>query len=183
MWQIPENGLTLSLTEPVVVLEGHSKRVGIVSWHPTARNVLLSAGTEQQPPLPASLPLQLFLLLLPSPSCFVNHKTPGSSWEHWDTWLTAPSVSQPFLSSVYRHKHQGIAWNWSMKVVPDFSNNLHLHSPHPCSHILLEQAQVFLLSLDLSKYPRVQLLLPQTVMVSIFQIVSLASTVHGMKFF
>lgn len=45
VWQIPENGLTLSLTEPVVVLEGHSKRVGIVAWHPTARNVLLSAGT------------------------------------------------------------------------------------------------------------------------------------------
>uniref|UniRef100_A0A8C9F087 Coronin n=1 Tax=Pavo cristatus TaxID=9049 RepID=A0A8C9F087_PAVCR len=44
VWQIPENGLTLSLTEPVVVLEGHSKRVGIVAWHPTARNVLLSAA-------------------------------------------------------------------------------------------------------------------------------------------
>lgn len=44
VWQIPENGLTLSLTEPVVILEGHSKRVGIVAWHPTARNVLLSAG-------------------------------------------------------------------------------------------------------------------------------------------
>lgn len=32
------------MSEPVVVLEGHSKRVGIISWHPTARNVLLSAG-------------------------------------------------------------------------------------------------------------------------------------------
>ncbi|XP_077165225.1 coronin-1C isoform X2 [Paroedura picta] len=46
VWQIPENGLTLSLTDPVVVLEGHSKRVGIVAWHPTARNVLLSAGCD-----------------------------------------------------------------------------------------------------------------------------------------
>ncbi|NXK88623.1 COR1B protein, partial [Formicarius rufipectus] len=45
VWQIPENGLSQPLTEPVVVLEGHSKRVGIVTWHPTARNVLLSAGT------------------------------------------------------------------------------------------------------------------------------------------
>lgn len=44
VWQIPENGLSQPLTEPVVVLEGHSKRVGIVTWHPTARNVLLSAG-------------------------------------------------------------------------------------------------------------------------------------------
>lgn len=32
------------MSEAVVVLEGHSKRVGIISWHPTARNVLLSAG-------------------------------------------------------------------------------------------------------------------------------------------
>ncbi len=44
VWQIPENGLETPRSEPVVVLEGHSKRVGIVSWHPTARNVLLSAG-------------------------------------------------------------------------------------------------------------------------------------------
>ncbi|XP_053882318.1 coronin-1B [Malaclemys terrapin pileata] len=46
VWQIPENGLTQPLTEPVVALEGHSKRVGIVTWHPTARNVLLSAGCD-----------------------------------------------------------------------------------------------------------------------------------------
>lgn len=34
----------LPLREPVVTLEGHTKRVGIVAWHPTAQNVLLSAG-------------------------------------------------------------------------------------------------------------------------------------------
>ncbi|GLD55307.1 uncharacterized protein AKAME5_000782300 [Lates japonicus] len=48
VWQIPENGLENPLSDPVVVLEGHSKRVGIVSWHPTARNVLLSAGCDNQ---------------------------------------------------------------------------------------------------------------------------------------
>ncbi|XP_043094903.1 coronin-1C-A isoform X1 [Puntigrus tetrazona] len=46
VWQIPENGLVTSMSEPVVVLEGHSKRVGIVTWHPTALNVLLSAGCD-----------------------------------------------------------------------------------------------------------------------------------------
>ena len=61
MWQIPENGLTLSLTEPVVILEGHSKRVGIVAWHPTARNVLLSAGRGHTV---LSFPLSLFLAAL-----------------------------------------------------------------------------------------------------------------------
>ncbi|XP_011480120.3 uncharacterized protein coro1cb isoform X1 [Oryzias latipes] len=48
VWQVPENGLENPISEPVVVLEGHSKRVGIVSWHPTARNVLLSAGCDNQ---------------------------------------------------------------------------------------------------------------------------------------
>ncbi|XP_068616711.1 coronin-1C-A [Brachionichthys hirsutus] len=46
VWQIPENGLLTPMSEPVVVLEGHSKRVGIITWHPTARNVLLSAGCD-----------------------------------------------------------------------------------------------------------------------------------------
>ncbi|XP_072224149.1 coronin-1A [Leuresthes tenuis] len=46
IWEIPEGGLTTSLTEPVVKLEGHSKRVGILSWHPTAHNVLMSAGCD-----------------------------------------------------------------------------------------------------------------------------------------
>ncbi|KAF3695807.1 Coronin-1C Coronin-3 [Channa argus] len=48
VWQIPENGLVTSMSEPVVVLEGHSKRVGIITWHPTARNILLSAGCDNQ---------------------------------------------------------------------------------------------------------------------------------------
>ncbi|XP_045443725.1 LOW QUALITY PROTEIN: coronin-1C-like [Pipistrellus kuhlii] len=46
MRQIPESGLTRSLTEPVVILEGHVKRVGIVAWYPTARDVLLGAGCD-----------------------------------------------------------------------------------------------------------------------------------------
>lgn len=45
VWQIPDHALTRPLSDPVVVLEGHSKRVGIVTWHPTARNILLTAGT------------------------------------------------------------------------------------------------------------------------------------------
>lgn len=55
VWQIPENGLVTPMSEPVVVLEGHSKRVGIITWHPTARNVLLSAGTS-------SISLSLYLI-------------------------------------------------------------------------------------------------------------------------
>ncbi|NXW35222.1 CORO6 protein, partial [Phaetusa simplex] len=46
VWQIPDYVPVRNITEPVVTLEGHSKRVGIISWHPTARNVLLSAGCD-----------------------------------------------------------------------------------------------------------------------------------------
>lgn len=46
IWEIPEGGLISPLTDPVVKLDGHSKRVGILSWHPTAHNVLLSAGCD-----------------------------------------------------------------------------------------------------------------------------------------
>uniref|UniRef100_UPI003AAB8F0B coronin-1A isoform X3 n=1 Tax=Centroberyx gerrardi TaxID=166262 RepID=UPI003AAB8F0B len=46
IWEIPDGGLTSPLTDPVVKLDGHSKRVGILSWHPTAHNVLLSAGCD-----------------------------------------------------------------------------------------------------------------------------------------
>lgn len=53
IWEIPDGGLTAPLTEPVVKLEGHSKRVGILSWHPTAHNVLVSAGETHESQEPA----------------------------------------------------------------------------------------------------------------------------------
>ena len=44
IWQIPDSGLVTNLTEPVVDLYAHQKRVGFIAWHPTAQNVLVSAG-------------------------------------------------------------------------------------------------------------------------------------------
>jgi len=35
-----------TLTEPVVELLYHQRRVGLVLWHPTAQNVLLTAGSD-----------------------------------------------------------------------------------------------------------------------------------------
>lgn len=46
VWQIPDYGLTRTLTEPVVELHGHQRRVGLLAWHPSANNVLLSAGAD-----------------------------------------------------------------------------------------------------------------------------------------
>ena len=44
VWQIPDGGITETLREPSVDLAGHQRRVGQVAWHPSALNVLLSAG-------------------------------------------------------------------------------------------------------------------------------------------
>lgn len=44
VWHIPDGGLTSPMTEAIVTLEGHSKRVGILAWHPSAFNILLTAG-------------------------------------------------------------------------------------------------------------------------------------------
>lgn len=39
-------GLKEDLRDSLVDLEGHQRRVGIIEWHPTAENVLLSAGFD-----------------------------------------------------------------------------------------------------------------------------------------
>ena len=44
MWQIPEGGLCENLVEPVADLVAHQRRVGVIQWHPTAQNILLSGG-------------------------------------------------------------------------------------------------------------------------------------------
>ncbi|ESO97311.1 hypothetical protein LOTGIDRAFT_114901 [Lottia gigantea] len=47
VWEIPDEGiLKENLTESMVDLEGHTKRVGHIVWHPTAQHVLLSAGCD-----------------------------------------------------------------------------------------------------------------------------------------
>jgi len=46
VWLIPQHGLVRNLTEPVVELTGHQKRVNTLEWHPTANNILFTAGGE-----------------------------------------------------------------------------------------------------------------------------------------
>lgn len=46
VWQIPDGGLTKNMTEPIVDLLKHQRRVGLVLWHPSAQNILLSAGSD-----------------------------------------------------------------------------------------------------------------------------------------
>ena len=44
IWQIPEDGLKESLNTPIVDLVYHQRRVGLIEWHPTASNILISSG-------------------------------------------------------------------------------------------------------------------------------------------
>jgi coronin-1B/1C/6 len=46
VWQIPDGGLSKNMTEPIVDLQKHQRRVGLVLWHPSAQNILLSAGSD-----------------------------------------------------------------------------------------------------------------------------------------
>lgn len=48
VWQIPDGGLSRTITEPVVDLLYHQRRVGLVLWHPAAVNILLTAGSDNQ---------------------------------------------------------------------------------------------------------------------------------------
>ena len=46
VWQIPDGGITRTMTESVVDLVKHQRRVGIILWHPSAQNILLSTGSD-----------------------------------------------------------------------------------------------------------------------------------------
>ncbi|MCP9259369.1 Coronin [Dirofilaria immitis] len=48
VWLIPQNGLIRTISEPAVELCGHQKRVNTLAWHPTASNILLTAGGENK---------------------------------------------------------------------------------------------------------------------------------------
>lgn len=46
LWQIPDEGLTENLTEAIVDLSVHQRRVTLLVWHPSALNVLLSSSSD-----------------------------------------------------------------------------------------------------------------------------------------
>jgi len=46
VWQIPDGGVTRTMTDEVVNLQFHQRRVGTVLWHPSAQNILLSCGSD-----------------------------------------------------------------------------------------------------------------------------------------
>ncbi|XP_036407052.1 coronin-2A-like isoform X2 [Megalops cyprinoides] len=46
IWDIPKHGVLRDMTVPRKELQGHSRRVGLIEWHPTASNVLFSTAYD-----------------------------------------------------------------------------------------------------------------------------------------
>ncbi|XP_064201359.1 coronin-2B-like [Anguilla rostrata] len=46
IWDIPKHGVMKDITVPTKELQGHSRRVGFIEWHPTASNVLFSTAYD-----------------------------------------------------------------------------------------------------------------------------------------
>ncbi len=44
LWEIPEDGLTKVINTPLTTLSGHSKKVMLIKFHPTASNVIVSVS-------------------------------------------------------------------------------------------------------------------------------------------
>ncbi|KAJ8008536.1 hypothetical protein DPEC_G00105890 [Dallia pectoralis] len=46
LWDIPANGVHQNITVPRKVLQCHTRRVSLLEWHPTARDILLSSAYD-----------------------------------------------------------------------------------------------------------------------------------------
>eukprot|EP00064_Thunnus_orientalis_P017378 superscaffoldBa00003668_g17459 len=46
VWEIPPHGVLKNITVPWKELQGHSRRVGLIEWHPTANNILFSTAYD-----------------------------------------------------------------------------------------------------------------------------------------
>ncbi|XP_076863195.1 coronin-2B isoform X2 [Brachyhypopomus gauderio] len=46
IWEIPDGGLRRNMTQAQMVLTGHSRRVGLIEWHPTCSGILYSAAYD-----------------------------------------------------------------------------------------------------------------------------------------
>ncbi|KAH9420719.1 hypothetical protein DERP_001150 [Dermatophagoides pteronyssinus] len=47
LWYIPDEGLlSRNMQQPIIELRGHKRRVNFIEWHPTADNIIVSAGSD-----------------------------------------------------------------------------------------------------------------------------------------
>ncbi|CAF5118632.1 unnamed protein product, partial [Rotaria magnacalcarata] len=48
IWHLPNDGLKIDTCQWKIDLHGHQRRVDYIEWHPTAENLILSAGLDYQ---------------------------------------------------------------------------------------------------------------------------------------
>eukprot|EP01137_Pigoraptor_chileana_P029063 Opistho-2@13765 len=46
VWRIPEGGLKETISEPILRISGHRQKINVIRFHPTARNVVATAGYD-----------------------------------------------------------------------------------------------------------------------------------------
>ena len=46
IWRITEGGLKENMSDPIMDLHGHNRKVGHLQWHPTAEDILASSGFD-----------------------------------------------------------------------------------------------------------------------------------------
>ncbi|KAI4488493.1 hypothetical protein M0802_011599 [Mischocyttarus mexicanus] len=46
LWHIPDGGISRNLSEWLIELQGHKRRVSYIDWHPVAENILFSIGFD-----------------------------------------------------------------------------------------------------------------------------------------
>ena len=91
VWQIPDEVLSSNLTEPVADLCGHQRRVHYIEWHPSALNLLLSAG--------AKISFTLYLL-----NCFPLFKVALCTIFHCRSWVVIAVYFHKIAIHVYNDK-------------------------------------------------------------------------------
>lgn len=73
IWEIPEGGLRHNMMEAVLELYGHSRRVGLIEWHPTSSGILFSAGYDYKVSVTPRYPITIELWCILLMGVYFNH--------------------------------------------------------------------------------------------------------------
>uniref|UniRef100_A0A3B4FXK4 Coronin n=1 Tax=Pundamilia nyererei TaxID=303518 RepID=A0A3B4FXK4_9CICH len=98
VWEIPPHGVYKNITVPWKELQGHSRRVGLIEWHPTANNILFSTV----------LCFNTFLILV----CVCRMICPRLYWK--TTWTVRRGSF--FLSTTPTHTCSTLLGRWDSET-------------------------------------------------------------------
>ena len=111
IWKIPDEGLKRDLTDAVVELHGHQRKVGSIQWHPLANNILASAGFDNK--------VIIWNVEKAEPAIVIEgHKDTiySMSWSR-DGNLLATTCKDKMLRIIDPRKGEIIAVSWCIMIV------------------------------------------------------------------